>query len=223
MTAKNSTQEQVKRTADILLQEGIRPTQQNIRERMGSGSITTINKALNAWWKELGQRLKANVDHPSLPDPVAESAHKLWLQALAYADNTYKERRKHLEQEYIREKNALAHNKDNEIELKELRSQCLRLLQDNERVINDKYELQAKNAKLENELMAANSTINELSRELKQTSVVAGSHDVDALIDLQVENRTIKEECARLQKQLKALTSERTELQFALLRNEQDN
>jgi len=216
MPKKSDTQELAKAAADALLQEGIRPTQQNVRERMGSGSITTINKALNAWWQELGERMKANTTHPMLPDPVAESASKLWLQAVAYAEKRLESRRLDLEREYKKKikDSALASSNDNE-ELKELRSQCIRLLKENESVSEQKLSLQSKVFEQESAIIALQTQNDSLRRDLKQAQVVSGgssSSDLDAYIEIQVASRTLKEENKRLTKQLDAMATEKSQL-----------
>lgn len=216
MTKKSSTQERAKETADALLQEGVRPTQQNVRARMGCGSITTINKALNAWWQELGERLKVSTSHPMLPDPVAESASKLWLQALAYAEKELEQRRLSLESEY-REKIKLisSASESDHHEMKELRAQCLRLLKENEKCAEQKLTLQGTLFQQENTLMALQAKNESLERELKQMKIMSkGVQDIDEYIEIQVTNRTLKEENKRLTKQLEMLINEKSSLQM---------
>lgn len=214
MPKKSDTQDLAKATADILLQEGIRPTQQSVRERMGSGSITTINKALNAWWNELGDRIKANTSHPMLPDPVAESASKLWRQALAYAEKELEGQREELEQSYRKKiKQVVTQDSSTNQELKELRSQCLRLLQENEKSTEQKLLLQGRVFEQENTLIALQARNESLERELKQNQIVtSSSKSIDEYIEIQVANRTLKEENRRLSKQLDAMAAEKSSL-----------
>lgn len=214
MPKKSDTQDLAKATADILLQEGIRPTQQSVRERMGSGSITTINKALNAWWSELGDRMKANTSHPMLPDPVAESASKLWRQALAYAEKELEGQREELEQSYRKKiKQVVTQDSSTNQELKELRSQCLRLLQENEKSTEQKLLLQGRVFEQENTLIALQARNESLERELKQNQIVtSSSKSIDEYIEIQVANRTLREENRRLSKQLDAMAAEKSSL-----------
>ncbi|MFW1676476.1 DNA-binding protein [Pontibacter sp. JAM-7] len=221
MSKKNDTQSMARKAADELLFEGIRPTQQNVRERLGSGSITTINKALNSWWQELGERLKANSTHPMIPDPVAETASKLWHQAVAYADARLEEEKLALEQSYQSRLDALKGiEKSDEDELKQLRQQCLSLLQDKERISDEKYAALKLIAELENQLMRSRSESDTLRRELKQQGVLAGSggstEGVEALIEQQVTNRFLKEENKRLKKQLDTAINENATLKYEL-------
>lgn len=221
---KANTQELAKQTADELLQEGIRPTQQNVRARMGCGSITTINKALNSWWQELGQRFKANTQHPMIPDPVAESASKLWIQALAYAEKDFEERRRELEQEHKRlKREGVSGRSEDQEELKQLRAQCLRLLQDVEKNQAQKYELQFKVSEGEGRILSMQSEIDTLKREVRQLEVLGAQGNVQDFIELQVANRSLKEENKRLNKQIDMLVSEKSSLMLEIGRLEQDN
>lgn len=214
MNKKGDTQAKAKATADELLKEGIRPTQQNVRERMGSGSITTINKALNVWWQELGDRFKANTSHPMLPDPVAETASKLWSQALLYSEKQLEERKSQLEREYrAKLKTLSAATSEDHVELKELRAQCLRLLQENEKQSDLKLQLQSKVFEQENQLIAQQATLEKADRELKQMQIVSkGTQDIDEYIELQVTSRTLKEESKRLNRQMELLVNDKSEL-----------
>jgi len=212
------TQALAKLTADQLLKEGIKPTQQNVRERMGTGSITTINKALNAWWTELGERFSLAQSQPNIPEPIAESANNLWKQALAYAAKELEDKRAALEKEFSERYAEISQNtKHEDQELKELRSQCLRLLQNNEALNNEKATALSSLAECENKLMAAQVDNQRLERELKQVEAISGTtRDIDNFIELQVENRVLKEENKRLLKQIDSLSNEKAALDLQL-------
>lgn len=221
---KSNTQELAKKAADELLKEGVRPTQQNVRARMGSGSITTINKALSAWWSELGERLKVNSQHPMIPDPVAESASKLWVQALAYAEKHLEERRDELEREYSKLKRESSSGRtEDQAELKELRSQCLRLLQESEKSQSYKHELQHKLVESENGLLRLQSENEGLVRQVKQLEALGSQGDLEEFIELKVLSRSLKDENKRLNKQIDMLVTEKSALMLEIARLEQDN
>ncbi|WP_415884749.1 DNA-binding protein [Neptuniibacter sp. QD37_6] len=220
---KRNTQDLVKEAADKLLREGVKPTQQNIRDCIGTGSITTINKALSAWWSELGVRLDEVGRNPSIPEPVANSAHKLWMQALAYASKELDEQRSALENEFAERARKLSNASvaDNG-ELKELRAQCLRLLQDNERLSSEKGEGLLKVAECETRLIESQAEISRLTRELKQAEIMSeGSSNIDQYIEVQVENRTLQEENKRLNRAVDALVGEKAELQLEVIKLKQ--
>ncbi len=79
---KSDTYSRVFEVADSLLAEGIRPTQQNVRERLGKGSLSTIHKALGEWWQTLGQRLHQGRHYPDLPEPLSEAMISWWQTAV---------------------------------------------------------------------------------------------------------------------------------------------
>jgi len=81
------TREEVYSTADALLLEGVRPTIDRVRVRLGRGSPNTINEYMDAWWTKLGSRLRdlPGQEFPHLPERVAVSLQKLWNEALEAA------------------------------------------------------------------------------------------------------------------------------------------
>lgn len=94
MTTENSygldlsrpTRELVFEVATRLLAEGRKPSVSNVLSIIGKGSNTTIQSALNDWWKDIGKRINALFRHPTLPDSVAAAAIDLWSAALKEAD-----------------------------------------------------------------------------------------------------------------------------------------
>jgi uncharacterized coiled-coil protein SlyX len=77
------TQSDVSYAADSLLREGIRPTIEKIRQKIGKGSPNTINPLLDAWWKTLSARLDSGpAALHRLPESIAHIAEALWMQAL---------------------------------------------------------------------------------------------------------------------------------------------
>ncbi|RZL88315.1 MAG: hypothetical protein EOP82_23405 [Variovorax sp.] len=49
---------QVWEAADVLLQEGLRPTIERVRQKIGSGSPNTVSPTLERWFATLGKRLE---------------------------------------------------------------------------------------------------------------------------------------------------------------------
>lgn len=91
------TRQRIFEIAEELLLEGRRPTQQLVRERMGSGSLTTINRALNEWWSSLSQRLEQSTKGYDIPEPVVRLSSRLWTETLAYARREHSLQRAELE------------------------------------------------------------------------------------------------------------------------------
>jgi len=51
---------QVWEAADTLLQEGLRPTIERVRQKIGSGSPNTVSPMLERWFATLGKRLNGH-------------------------------------------------------------------------------------------------------------------------------------------------------------------
>lgn len=85
--ATDNTRLLTKQAADELLADGQRPTVANVRHRIGRGSASTINAALQEWWAELSQRLAQARSRPDVPAPLADAMSQLWAAALEQAHN----------------------------------------------------------------------------------------------------------------------------------------
>lgn len=88
--APRISQADVFRAADELLVQGDRPTIDRVRMRLGRGSPNTINDHLDAWWANLGARLRdlPGQEFPHLPKRVAHTLQQLWNEALTAAHET---------------------------------------------------------------------------------------------------------------------------------------
>jgi Plasmid replication region DNA-binding N-term len=81
-------QDDVWAAADALVEEGLRPTIERVRAKIGRGSPNTVSPMLEAWFYALGQRLglrgiEAEVE--GLPAPVQQAAVKLWKAVMLSA------------------------------------------------------------------------------------------------------------------------------------------
>lgn len=70
---------QVVEAAEALLREGSDVTVAAVRERIGSGSYSTINAVLAKWRQEHGNRSPANL--PDMPPAVASALKQVWAIA----------------------------------------------------------------------------------------------------------------------------------------------
>ena len=208
-----STREKVYEIADDLLKKGIKPTQQNIRDRLGSGSLTTINKALNEWWVSLGLRLDAQANGYDLPEPVIKLASKIWGDAIAYA-------------------NRASESKSKEVELE------LKKLSDEFAVIDKKYASQI--IDLNKIISERNGEIVSLKKEIKQLAIdlneerersyrsardlmdaesklkraTMSTHHNEDLLEAQVRLKIQNEEIARLNAEVLRLSTENAQLKL---------
>lgn len=210
----------------MLLAEGVRPTQQNVRERLGSGSISTINRALNDWWESLAQRMREQQARPDLPEPVVDAANKMWQQALAYAENALQARLREVER-YYEEKYAGAERAQQSLE--ELRVQNERLLASGESQALERRELGIRISELEGEVIRLTAMGEALRRENKQQALIiersdrsAGGMDADALIDLKVALKLSEEQCRQQEKMIERISGENAELKAQLRQVERE-
>lgn len=78
-------QEEVSAAADDLIGEGLRPTIERVRLKIGRGSPNTVSPMLDAWFATLGSRLgvtdEKKVMAGELPAPVRQAVAKLWEAA----------------------------------------------------------------------------------------------------------------------------------------------
>ena len=85
-SARGVQQADVAEAADALIAEGLRPTIERVRQKMGRGSPNTVSPMLDIWFGALGARLTGNQSATAVdtvPHPVQEGMKKLWEVALA--------------------------------------------------------------------------------------------------------------------------------------------
>jgi hypothetical protein len=80
------TYAQIERAATDILQTGVRPTVEAVRNSLGGGSPRTILDGLNRYWRDLGNQVAGTPDTlRRLPSSVADLAEGLWQRALSLA------------------------------------------------------------------------------------------------------------------------------------------
>ncbi len=95
--ARRGTQEhEVWAAADALMQEGLRPTIDRIRQRLGKGSPNTVSPMMESWFRSLGSRLAGGVsgtanlaagnDADGVPVSVRNATRLLWETARKEAE-----------------------------------------------------------------------------------------------------------------------------------------
>lgn len=211
MANKNDTHSRAIEVADRLLEEGIRPTQQNVRERLGTGSLTTINRALNDWWHTLAERIQRRNEHPELPEPVVQLANQTWNRALAYAEHRFNQQRAAIERQQAELQQAVeAQRSGGETALLEAQKQNARLLERCERLADDKHRLEKRILELEEQVIRLGMERDQTQHEIKQLQKLGshqGLHD-EAMIELRVRTRIQEEELQRLRRQNDQLSRE---------------
>ena len=84
MARPGITPEQVLQTIQQLESEGVEATVTAIRERLGTGSFTTISQVLQNWRQDRARISRPPV--PELPDQVAGLFRQLWAESWRAAD-----------------------------------------------------------------------------------------------------------------------------------------
>lgn len=87
-SARGVQQDEIWAAADALLLEGLRPTIERVRQKIGRGSPNTVSPMLEAWFASLGPRLSVSgsqAQADDLPPPVWQAMTKLWDIALVSA------------------------------------------------------------------------------------------------------------------------------------------
>lgn len=81
-------QDEVWAAADALIAEGLRPTIERVRQKLGRGSPNTVSPMLEAWFATLGKRLgvtEQQNDLKGVPTILNQSITKIWEIALLEA------------------------------------------------------------------------------------------------------------------------------------------
>lgn len=202
----SSTREKVFEIADELLTEGVRPTQQNVRERIGSGSLTTINKGLNEWWAALGQRMREGQQGRDIPEAVIRLSSRLWTEALANAERQYQSVRE-------KELKELSINADN---LAQERMRYSSQLADLNKLILDQKQIisqQEKEVKAQVKLLSeSQEECYRLTRDLDRCQRALAGYDPEEATETRVKLKILNEELARLQEQNLQLRAENAQL-----------
>ena len=92
MARPGITYEDVSKTAARLLEQGLHPSIQRVREALGTGSNTTISEYLQRWQQELRVRPKLAL-LPQVPEPLTTALETIWRTALEQAEAAYQEQR----------------------------------------------------------------------------------------------------------------------------------
>ena len=105
---------QVWEAADVLLHEGLRPTIERVRQKIGSGSPNTVSPMLERWFATLGKRLDghganlADGEAHQLPLAVVQAAKLFWDAARREADLVQVQQSESARRELELQRNALA-------------------------------------------------------------------------------------------------------------------
>lgn len=218
MARSSNTHQSVFKAADTLLEQGIRPTQQNVRELIGTGSITTINRALGDWWGTLSERLNRRQAHPELPEPVLKLASQTWDRALAYAEKRFHTQAAQYTDKINTLEQALKQAEQGGGQaLSALQQEHQTLLQRHASLLEEFRQHGQDYRELEEKLFRTSARLDAAERELQQASQISpGTSQNDEVIEYRVKIRIQEEEIARLKKQNTDLQSDNAGLRRQL-------
>ncbi len=187
------TREQILETASKLAEQGIKPTQTNVRESLGGGSFTTISEVLREWRADQDQtaQLQAVVIPADITDRTNILIAQLWETAQNLAnDRLLKER------EALEHKEALINaeiDESNKI-IETLENEQAELTNQLDTLNNDNSLLTHKNNELEN---LTNSLKTQLTAE-KDRADQATAHANQLQAKLDEQNAKIERLTAEL-------------------------
>lgn len=143
------TREQILETASKLAEQGIKPTQTNVRESLGGGSFTTISEVLREWRQEQDQT--AQLQQIVIPHDITDKTNLLIAQLWETAQNLANDRLV-AEREALSHKEALINaeiDESNKI-IETLENEQSELTAQLDTLNNDNLLLNTKNNELEN-------------------------------------------------------------------------
>lgn len=185
----------VQRAIDALLQQGETPSVQKVRERLGTGSFTTISDHLRHWREQRAQ----NQDVPApvaMPESVRDMAHALWHQAQQEAAEGLSHYREEADQRVAQANDEIAHaNRQTEDALQRERAISEHMAQLQAR-LDERSSLLAR-AEAERDSLAAKEAqwqerVNRLSEQLQQLQArneQSNSEHQHALRELQAQQQ----------------------------------
>lgn len=215
----SDTRRKVFEAADELLREGKRPTQQLIRDRIGVGSITTINKGLNEWWRALSDRFNNADATGTVPEAVVRQSARLWSEALGYARQEHNKLRS--EQEDLLESThnqLLKERSEYATKLQELSATIVAQQQSIAKLDSERARLQKKLHAAEEECYRLSKSEN--SRKNSSIDSDVGADLRDQLLEERVKLRIKQETIDELGNKNQKLIEENAELRLRLKRAE---
>ncbi|MDZ5814863.1 DNA-binding protein [Stenotrophomonas maltophilia] len=106
--ARGITETDVHTAADELVAKGERPTVEQIRAHLGTGSPNTVTRWLETWWNRLGTRLQpVRPDLEDAPAVLVELAGQWWELALKHAQEAARRELASSERALAAERDAL--------------------------------------------------------------------------------------------------------------------
>lgn len=78
--------QRIRAVADELFKQGVRPSQENVRAILQTGSNTTIADELTRWWKDVGAKYQALIKLPGISEELSRQFIAIWTMAVSEAE-----------------------------------------------------------------------------------------------------------------------------------------
>lgn len=200
MARTGITYQDVKTAIDEIMAEGLNPTIAGLRERLGTGSFSTISEHLKHWRQEQHEKPTATARTPA-PDALSGLMQNLWVQAKDEANKELAEYKAKIEQEL---RSAL-----------EEKNQALKAALDTE---GKNRWLEDKNTQLQNECLNQQQEVGRLQAKVEQLDesrlealnqlATNKSEHQEQLQRWQDKNATLQQSLAENALELKKLTEQ---------------
>ncbi len=185
--------EDVLGAADALVDAGLKPTIERVRQKLGRGSPNTVSPMLDVWFSTLGQRLKG------LPSVAEEEARKLPLEVVQIAQKFWDLATHNARQAQIQQTEATRR----ELELQQAALEARELhLQQREAAFEETRQ------RLDAALASSQQEREALGRQLTDQAALAQEQAVEA----SRHRRVLEVEVARLNAAIAQLQSEKDQL-----------
>ena len=191
MARAGISQEQVFEAIEGLMQDNHPVTVSSVRDKLGSGSYSTISTHLAAW-RKVNEGRKAS-DYPDMPDTVDKAFKQVWAMAWKTSQDSIQAEREAL---------ALARKKM-ELESKDLEDEIARL--------------EAENIAQADKIKKADDELSEKEKTLSDTQNAVNALKIEnARLDERVKSSEnlageLKDELNRLHSRLQEATGKKTE------------
>lgn len=161
-STKGVQQEDVWTAADALIAEGLRPTIERVRQKIGRGSPNTVSPMLESWFATLSSRLGVNntkEETTHVPQALQQAMESFWDVALAKGREEADEKIRQAQQALTESRKALQ-------------------VQEND-LIQKEQTLAVRHAALEQALLAADSKAEDLISQLKRMQTLASKWETE--------------------------------------------
>lgn len=163
---------QVWEAADALVHEGLRPTIERVRQKIGSGSPNTVSPMLERWFATLGKRLDghganlADGEAHHLPLGIVQAAKLIWETARREADQVQVQKTEAARREIELQRTALA-EKEADLQQREISFEQARVALD-EALASSRQAVTAMEAQMHTQQQESTRLLSDAEAEVRR-------------------------------------------------------